>query len=84
LELAFDSKSLRTTCENESQAKLELGATVAEILKHRLADLRAARSVKDLVAGRSRAVGSAGSQHMAVDLCNGYSIVFTLTTPIIL
>jgi len=39
LELAFESKPLRTVCETEVQAKLELeGATVAEILKHRLAD----------------------------------------------
>ncbi len=79
MELAFDSKSLRAVCENEAEAKLELGATVAEILKHRLADLRAATSVKDLVAGRPRI--SADREHMIVDLCDGYRIVFKANHP---
>ena len=74
MELAFDSKSLRAVCESEAQAKLELGATVTEILMHRLADLRAATSTKDLVAGRPR-IG-ADRQHMIVDLCSGHRLVF--------
>jgi hypothetical protein len=74
LELAFDSRSLRTICESEAQAQLEFGATVAEILRHRLADMRAATSPKDLVAGRPR-IG-ADRQHMVVDLCDGHRIVF--------
>lgn len=74
MELAFDSKSLRTICESEAQARLELGAEVAEVLKHRLADLRAATSTKDLVAGRPRI--SADRQHMVVDLCDGHRIIF--------
>lgn len=76
LELAFDSKSLRTICESEFQADRELGATAAEILKHRLADLRAARSAKDLVAGRPRAVNGPDGEYMVVDLCNGKRLVF--------
>ena len=74
MELAFDSKSLRTICESEAQAKLELGAPIAELLKRRLADLRAARSIKDLVAGQPR-IGADG-QYMVVDLCDGHRIVF--------
>lgn len=77
MELAFNSKSLRTICESERQAKLELGDAVAEILKHRLADLRAATSVKDLVAGRPRVLDGAALQQMVVDLRDGYRIVFT-------
>ena len=77
MELAFDSKSLRTICESERQAKLKLGDAVAEILKHRLADLRAAASVKDLIAGRPRRLYSASLQQMAVDLRDGYRLVFT-------
>ncbi len=76
MELAFDSKSLRTICENEAQAKLELDSAVAEILKRRLADLRAATSVKDLVAGRPRIPDGSDSQHMVLDLCDGYRLVF--------
>ena len=74
MELAFDSKSIRTICENEAQAKLELGASVAEVLKHRLADMRAARSPKDLVVGRPR-IGADG-QHMVIDLSDGHRIIF--------
>lgn len=58
-------------------AKRQLGAKVAEILKHRLADLRAATSPKDLVASLPRELDSGDSQHMAVDLCDGYRIVFS-------
>lgn len=75
MELAFESKSLRTICESEARAKREFGPTVAEVLKHRLADLRAATSVNDLVAGRPRASRGADHQHIVVDLCNGYRII---------
>ena len=74
LELAFDSKSLRTVCENETQAKLEFGPRIAEALKHRLADLRAATSPKDLLVGRPREGSDPNS--MVVDLCDGYQLVF--------
>ena len=74
MELAFDSKAIRTICESEAQARLELGANVAEVLKHRLADMRAARSPKDLVVGRPR-IGADG-QHMVIDLCDGHHIIF--------
>ncbi len=81
MELAFDTKSLRTTCESEAHARRELGAKVAEILKHRLADLRAATSAKDLVAGRPRELAGADHQHMAVDLCDSHRIVFSANHP---
>lgn len=76
MELAFESKSLRTICENEAHAKRKLGPTVAEVLKHRLADLRAATSVKDLVVGRPRVSDSADHQHMVIDLCDDHRMVF--------
>jgi proteic killer suppression protein len=76
LELAFESKSLRNTCEVEAQAVLELGSLVAESLKHRLADLRAAASVRDLVAGRPRVAGGEDRRRMVVDLCDGFCLVF--------
>lgn len=76
LVLAFESKSLRTICESEAHAKSELGPTVAEVLKHRLADLRAATSVKDLVVGQPRVWDSADHQTMVIDLCDGHRMVF--------
>lgn len=76
LELAFESKSLRTMCEIEARAMHELGNAVAQTLKHRLADLRAAASVNDLVAGRPHVLDSSVLQVMVVDLCDGYSLLF--------
>ena len=52
MELAFATKPLRELCESEAKAKQKLGAKIATVLKHRLADLRAANSVKDLPIGK--------------------------------
>jgi hypothetical protein len=76
VQLAFDSPWLRTVCESERVAKDELGGAVAEVLKHRLADMAAATSVADLVAGRPRGLGGTARNQMAVDLCEGYVITF--------
>ncbi len=76
MELAFDKKSLREVCENEDKAKRDLGVRVAERLKRRLADLRAATCVKDLVAGQPRELDGADHRHITIDLCEDYRIVF--------
>jgi hypothetical protein len=70
---------LRDICENEDQATLELGREVAEVLKRRLADLRAAKSPKDLVAGEPRVQGD--GKEMVLDLCDGSRIVFNANHP---
>jgi hypothetical protein len=54
LELAFETKNLRTICEDEEKADVELGADLAQALRHRLADLVSATIIKDLPAGRPR------------------------------
>lgn len=79
LELAFESMPLRTICEKEAQAKHELGDSVAEVLKHRLSDLVAAKSVKDLLAGRPR-IGDDRS-HIVVDLGESHHLVFKANHP---
>ncbi len=79
LELGFESKELRDMCESEAEAKRQLGDTVAEMLKHRLADLDAARSPRDLVAGRPRL--SQDGRTMVVELSEGHRLVFTANHP---
>ena len=79
LELAFESKELRDICENEAEAKRKLGESIAETLKRRLADLDAAASPKDLLAGRPR-LGQDG-QTMVIDLGEGHRIVFAANHP---
>jgi hypothetical protein len=81
LQLAFESKSLRSVCESEVEAKLKLGGAAAETLKHRLADLQAATSVNDLAAGRPRVLDQSEGKEMAVELCDGYQLVFTPNHP---
>ncbi len=76
VEIAFAKKSLRQLCESERTARRSLGARVAERLKRRLADLRAANCVKDLVAGRPRELRGDRAGQVAVDLGDGFQLVF--------
>jgi proteic killer suppression protein len=52
MELAFGSRKLRTICEDQVCAEQSLSSSVARQLRGRLADLHAARSLDELVAGR--------------------------------
>ena len=83
MELAFATKSLRQLCENEARAKRDLGETVAERLKRRLADLRAAECVKDLVAGHPREVEGMEHPNIAMNLCKDshIAVVTSVVTP---
>lgn len=76
LEIAFLEKSHRQLCENETIAERKLGTNVAEKLKRRFADLRAATNVKDLAVGKPQEISSAGQQQISVELCDGYHFVF--------
>jgi proteic killer suppression protein len=76
LEIAFAEKSDRQLCENEAIAVRKLGIKVAEKLKRRLADLRAATSVKDIVAGKPQALFEKYKHQIAVELCDGYRLIF--------
>ena len=79
LEIAFESKELRDICEVEAEAKGRLGENPAEMLRHRLADMDAATSPKDLLAGQPRL--SQNGQVMLIDLCEGYRIVIAPNHP---
>ena len=81
MELAFDSEGLRSLCEDESVATRELGAVASDLLRHRLADLRAASSIADLLVGRPRMVVSAEIEQLVIDLNNGFVIVLQANHP---
>jgi proteic killer suppression protein len=57
-------------------ANEELGVEVASVLRHRLADLRAAKTVQDVIVGRPRMLDGAEGQAMTIDLYDGYQIIF--------
>lgn len=80
LELAFHSKPLRAICESEAEATREFGEAVADVLRHRLADLCAAKSPNDLPVGRPRALRSDPTK-MCLDLCDGYVVTFCANHP---
>jgi len=76
LELAFATKSLRQLCESTAKAKKVLGEEVAEMLKRRLADLRAAEYVNDLVVGKPHAFDDTNGEKFSVNLCDDFCIIF--------
>ena len=76
LEIAFASRSLRELCESAAKADRHFGAGVAQNLRRRLADLRAATTVKDLIAGRPRELEGARRRCFAVDLSESSRLVF--------
>jgi hypothetical protein len=72
LELAFATKPLRELCESEAKAKERLGAKIAAVLKHRLADFRAAESVDELPIGKPRKEADA----YVLEFTNGVNVTF--------
>lgn len=58
MELAFRTRALRNICEDADVAASEFEQEAAALLRHRLADLRAATSVSDVVAGSPRTSGA--------------------------
>ena len=81
LQIAFETRSLRTVCEDESQARREYEPCVVDALQRRLADLRAASTVEDVLVGHPRAVDGVGEDCMQVDLEGSWRIVFAANHP---
>ena len=75
MQLAFESKELRSICEDRATAVCELGTETADVLRHRLADLYAAVSIADLIAGNPRIVEANGMSCLIIDLCHGHLLV---------
>ena len=75
MELAFATKSLRSVCESAEEARRKLGSAVSEKLKRRLADLRAAVSAQDLIAGHPCELDGARQRRIALQLTNGYRLL---------
>jgi len=73
LEIAFESKFLRTICQNEADGNDRLGDAPATMLRHRLADLRAAASITDLIAGQPSV--SEDGERLMVNFFEGHQIV---------
>jgi hypothetical protein len=51
MELSFESAALRSLCERGEATHFDAPTDVASQLRHRIADLRSAQQVRDLVVG---------------------------------
>lgn len=81
MEIGFDTKKLRSICESNLDAQRKLGNEVAEVLQRRLADLRAATNIGDLVANPPTEVDGEVPEHLGIDLPSGYQIIFSANHP---
>lgn len=78
MELAFDTKYIRRICEDEDKAEEEFGPEIAEKLKHRLSDMRAATVVTELPpTGNLDEVKGNPHSYLRIKLCNGYYLSFS-------
>jgi len=75
MELAFATRNLRTMCEDLNVAEDVLGTPVADQLKARLADMRAADNVEEFVGLGIPSVVPRESGTVTVELSQGYRIV---------
>jgi len=71
LELGFQTEALRNICEKEKIAKKRLGASVADALKRRLADLQSIDSVDELPLAKPKK----NSNNCTIDLTDGWRLV---------
>lgn len=69
MELAFATRRLRTLCSEVDEAVAAVGEDAADVLRDRIADLRAASSPVELLAGSPHLVG--GENPMIVVVLTG-------------
>ena len=80
LEISFDTLDLRNLCEVKASAQRALGNETAGFLKRRLADIRSADTIKDVLAGRPHELPD-GTGRVAVDLSAGYRLLLCANHP---
>lgn len=78
MDIRFADKKLQDLCERVGVADRKLGPASARKLRNRLADLRAAMIVSDLVAGRPHPLKGSRAGQFGLDLARGDRIVFSV------
>lgn len=79
MEPTFKTKALQKLATDERVAKRELGEPCAKQLRNRLADLRAAKVVGELLAGQPHPLKGDRVGQFAVTLHGGVRLVFEAT-----
>lgn len=81
LDLAFETQELRAMCERAAEARRALGERVGDALLRRVADLRAATCVFDLLLGCPRLLDGEDRGRVALDLRDGQRLVLAANHP---
>lgn len=76
MEITFKDSKLQKLCEQQAVAQKKLGKKCARKLQSRLADLVAAGSVRELIAGRPHPLKGDRAGQFALDLEGGKRLVF--------
>lgn len=76
MDIYFASKKLEKLCSDSREATKVLGTDCARKLRARLADLQAADTVSELVAGRPHPLTGNRAGQFALDLAGGQRLVF--------
>ncbi|HEY9652949.1 MAG TPA: hypothetical protein V6C95_19995 [Coleofasciculaceae cyanobacterium] len=76
MEIIFGNSKLLKLCEQQAVAQKQLGQVCARKLRSRLADIAAAGSVRELVAGRPHPLKGDRAGQFAVDLEGAKRLVF--------
>jgi proteic killer suppression protein len=76
MEIIFGDSKLLKLCEQQAVAQKQLGQVCVRKLRSRLADLAAAGSVRELVAGRPHPLKGDRAGQFAVDLEGAKRLVF--------
>ena len=76
MDIGFKNKKLKKLCDQKNHAQQKLGQVCARKLRTRLADLMAAGSVADLVAGRPHPLTDDRQDQFALDLEGAKRLVF--------
>jgi hypothetical protein len=77
VELAFRTRRLRALCQDHDEAVRVMGEAAAEVLRTRIADLRAVTYLAELPAGRAVVVDGDRPQ-LRFDLRDGWSLLMTV------
>jgi hypothetical protein len=77
MELAFRNRKLRTLCQDHDEAVSVMGESAAEVLRTRIADLRAVTYLAELPAGRP-AVVDGDQPQLHFGLRAGWSLLMTV------
>jgi len=77
MELAFKTRTLRTLCQEHDEAVKAMGKSAAEVLRTRIADLRAVTYLAELPAGRPAVVDGDRPQ-LHFELRAGWSLLMAV------